>query len=298
ALSFSGNIINKRTISLFFLDRVLRIYPVFLLIHLFIFIVGPIIGYKWMSGISFEDYILNFFSNLFLLPGMFPLPIAQIVAWSLSYEAVFYVIAGSLYSLHRGLLTNKYLKYLLYSLAVSGCAAIIYVRPLTLFFLVGIGVFLLEPMIKSLWKRPNIFYFNSVIWLALIYASYTFENINIIVPLTLSLLFFSSIITEYGLLPKLLRSRIMRYLGEISYSLYMWHTVVMFPLKKVMQQISIYVQNASWTFLIYAVLCTGLSLVVSHLSYKYIEKRLTGYVRQLWFGKKKDATSLMPSGFH
>ncbi len=31
---------------------------------------------------------------------------------------------------------------------------------------------------------------------------------------------------------KLLRSSSFLYLGKISYSLYMWHTMIMFPLKK------------------------------------------------------------------
>lgn len=61
----------------------------FITIHIIIFAVGPFIGYKWMDGIGFVDYVTNFVTNALLLPGIFPLPIAQIVAWSLSYELFF-----------------------------------------------------------------------------------------------------------------------------------------------------------------------------------------------------------------
>jgi peptidoglycan/LPS O-acetylase OafA/YrhL len=277
---------NKRTIKFFFLNRILRIYPVFLTIHLFIFTVGPLIGYKWMVGIGFLQYSIHFFSNFFLLPGMFPLPIAQIVAWSLSYELTFYVLSGIVFFIYRNQYLNNYLKYIFYVFFALICIAIIYIRPNALFFIVGIALFLGEDQIKKLYKPKKIFYFNGIIFLALIYLSYGKEPFNIFIPALLCFLFFLSIITEHGLISKFLQINLLQYLGKISYSLYMWHTFIMFPLKKLMPKISLYVFNTSFTFIIYAVLTIVLSIITSHLSYKYIEIKLTDYLKQLLMWRK------------
>lgn len=276
---------NKKTIKFFFLNRLLRIYPVFLTIHLFIFTVGPLIGYKWMVGIGFTQYSIHFFSNFFLLPGMFPLPIAQIVAWSLSYELTFYVLSGIVFFIYRDQYLNNYLKYIFYVFFALICIAIIYIRPNTLFFIVGIALFLSEDQIKKLYKPKKILYFNGSIFLVLIYLSYDREPFNLI-PALLSYLFFLSIITEHGLISKFLQINLLKYLGKISYSLYMWHTFIMFPLKKLTPKISLYVNTTSFTFIIYAVLTIALSIIISHLSYKYIEIKLTGYIKQLLIRRK------------
>ncbi len=43
--------------------------PFFLTIHLIIFAAGPIIEYKWMSGITLSQYILHFFFKFIFITG-------------------------------------------------------------------------------------------------------------------------------------------------------------------------------------------------------------------------------------
>lgn len=104
------SLIRSGNVRRFILHRVLRIYPVFLVIHLFIFTVGPIIHYEWLADLTLTEYILHFVSNLFMLPGIFDLPAAQIVAWSLSFEFAYYIVISVFYFGARA--TSKLMKFL------------------------------------------------------------------------------------------------------------------------------------------------------------------------------------------
>ncbi|KRE51047.1 hypothetical protein ASG85_19005 [Paenibacillus sp. Soil724D2] len=203
----------------------------------------------------------------------------------MSYELTFYVLSGIVFFIYRNQYLNNYLKYIFYVFLVLICIGIIYIRPNTLFFIVGIALFLSEDQIKKLYKPKKILYFNGSIFLVLIYLSYDREPFNLI-PALLSFLFFLSIITEHGLISKFLQINLLKYLGKISYSLYMWHTLIMFPLKKLTPKISLYVNTTSFTFIIFAVLTIALSIITSHLSYKYIKIKLTDFIKQLLIRRK------------
>lgn len=280
---------NKRTLREFIINRIIRIYPVFIVIHLFIFTVGPFIEYKWMAGIGWREYMMHFISNALLLPGMFQLPIAQIVAWSLSYELFFYIIAGLVWFIYHGQRMQKFGKYFFYFLLIALCSVVVYYRKDMLFFAVGVAVYFSQDRIN--WKTNKLFYLNGIIILAAIYYSFQLWNNPIAPALILSFLFFITIITEYGLLSAILRTRLMRYLGKISFSLYMWHTMVMFPLKIVVPKISGLIGFSSLSFAIYAMLSLVLSLAISHLSYHYLEVRFAEHLKIRWKRNRINITS-------
>lgn len=289
-LLITQSLLNKRTLGQFALNRFLRIYPVFITIHIIIFAVGPFIGYKWMDGIGFVDYVTNFVTNALLLPGIFPLPIAQIVAWSLSYELFFYIIAGVVYFLYRNERLPMVSKWVLYAVVIGFSIAIVVYHSDFLFFAVGVLLFICQNKLRNRWKPNNLFYFNGVILFILMYVAYHIFTLPIAFALLISFLLFIPIIMEYGLLSRILRTGVMIYLGKISYSLYMWHTMVMFPLKIFVPRLSSMIGSSSLSFVIYAVLSFFLSIVVSHLSYQFIEQWLTAQLKLRWI-KRKDIPS-------
>ncbi|WP_042168607.1 acyltransferase family protein [Paenibacillus gorillae] len=279
------SIAGKRSVKEFIWNRILRIYPVFLTIHIIIFIFGPFIGYKWMAGIGPGDYVLHFISNALLLPGMLELPIAQIVAWSLSYELFFYIMAVIARVIYRSQQAHRIRKYFFFLLFVIACIVIVYYRPDTLFFGVGVALHYSQNRIKSIWKPSSVLQFSGFICLLAIYMVFQALNHAILPALLLSFLLFVTIIMEYGWLSRFLRTRPMRYLGTISFSLYMWHTMVMFPLKSIVPKISSVIGTSSWSFVIYALLSLIPSIIVAHISYQLIEVRFTKYVRVKRGGK-------------
>lgn len=270
------------TVKRFAINRILRIYPVFLFIHLIVFAAGPWIGYKWMADIGILSYAAHFVSNLLLLPGVFPLPIAQIVAWSLSYEMVFYLLAGLVFVIYRKGSMAVPVKAMLLGTLLLVSGVLIYYRPNMLFFIVGIASYFTESFLRRAYPYRRAFYLNGIILFGLLYFSYTY-NIQygyILIPLMIGYLFFQSILLQRGLLSRLLQLRPMQYLGKISYSLYMWHTMVMFPLKKVMPKLGAIFPYPWFVFVVYALLSLVLSIVVSHISYRMIELRLTNYLKR------------------
>ncbi|WP_110930791.1 acyltransferase family protein [Paenibacillus bouchesdurhonensis] len=270
------------TVGRFALNRILRIYPVFLLIHLIVFAAGPWIGYKWMEDISVLNYITHFLSNLLLLPGVFPLPIAQIVAWSLSYEMAFYLLAGLVFVIYRRVSMPVLVKAILLGALLLVSGVLIYYHPNMLFFIVGIASYFTESFLRRAYPYRRAFCLNGIIWFGLLYISYSYnvQRAYILIPLLISYLFFQSILLQRGFMSRLLQLRPMQYLGKISYSLYMWHTMVMFPLKKIMPKLGAVLPYPGLVFIVYALLSLVLSIAVSHISYHIIELRLTNYLKR------------------
>lgn len=274
----AGSLIHNGSIREFAKNRFLRIYPVFLTIHLLIFAVGPFIGYKWMKGISNWDYVSHFLSNAFMLPGIFPLPIAQIVAWSLSYELVFYIIAALIWVVQQGRRLPQLAKYTAYVAIAILCGILIYYRTDMLFFAVGVALYVCKNRLPEHGKQSAAFYFNGFIYFGGMLWAYSSLETPIIAVLPISFAFFIDILSENGLLSLLLRTRVMHYLGRISFSLYMWHTMVMFGLKIIAPKISAILGYQP--FWIYALLSLSLSIVVSDFSYWIIERWCTDRLRR------------------
>ena len=89
-----ASLVRHGNIRQFIKDRVLRIMPLFTLLHLIVFTVGPFIGYKWMRGIDLKYYAELFLANLTFTALPFGLPLAQQNAWTLTYEWLFYIVVG------------------------------------------------------------------------------------------------------------------------------------------------------------------------------------------------------------
>ena len=89
-----ASLVRHGNLHRFIADRLLRIMPLFVLLHLAVFIVGPFIGYKWMRNIGLPYYIELFLTNLTFTALPLGLPLAQQNSWTLSYEWCFYLLVG------------------------------------------------------------------------------------------------------------------------------------------------------------------------------------------------------------
>src|SRR5947209_5980741 len=86
-----ASLVRHGSLARFFFDRALRIMPVFLVLHVALFVIGPVVGYKFFRGIDFGSYLGVFTANLLFLQDALGFPIAQQNAWTLTYEWAFYV---------------------------------------------------------------------------------------------------------------------------------------------------------------------------------------------------------------
>ncbi|MCK8489223.1 acyltransferase [Paenibacillus sp. MBLB2552] len=274
------SLIRSGNVRRFILHRVLRIYPVFLVIHLFIFTVGPIIHYEWLTDLTLTQYILHFVSNLFMLPGIFDLPAAQIVAWSLSFEFAFYIIISVFYFGART--TSTLMKFLCLSSAAVASIFLIYKHPVMLYFVVGILLCLYFDRIsvRIRYKYQSWFFLNGVIFLLISFLVYDPNNFwSLSLSLIFSFLFFFTVLCEEGALTKLMKSRAFQYLGNISYSLYLWHTVVMFPVKRLIPLFGLEHLNSYVLWVGFTGVSLLISVMVSRVSYRVWEIRFVKAIK-------------------
>ena len=220
----TGSVLNHATARRFLIDRCIRIYPVFLTIHLLSFAVGPVIGYKVFSGISVGGWLRLFVENLLLLPGIFNLPLVQLNAWSLSYEALFYIVAALTYVLAVRTDRNWALAF-----ACAASAVSLWHSPQCIFFLMGILVYFCRPIaalnIPGFVSIPMLL---AMLWILLLAEGNSVLAYAAVLP---GVVLFWSVVDGSCLLSQFTRTPVMMYFGAISYSFYLWSPVVTFPLK-------------------------------------------------------------------
>ncbi len=273
----TGSLIRHQSASKFLIDRAIRLYPVFMTIQLVVFSLGPIVHYKWLTGISAGAWTVAFVENGLFLPGIFDLPLAQLNAWSLSYEAAFYLLSAVCFVLARRLGRWPVIAALVLVLA--------FVLPLyqrAIFFLPGVAIFFLSrrftlrlpPWLRAL-SVPAL-----LATLALLTVAETQAGV-VYAALLPALLFFVSVVEGRCLLSAILRTRVLQYLGTISYSFYLWSPVVTYPMKIVIERFLHGRIDDRVNVALFAVVGFAASVAVAHVSYRFLEDR-AGRRLHLW----------------
>lgn len=250
-------------------NRVLRVYPLFLILHLVMFTIGPLMNYEWMGELRHAPlaYIGHFFSNLVFLPGLFNLPIAQKNAWSLSYEAAFYLVAGTVFAGHQKWHTMMGKAMCVLGWLACGEACVLDAK--LAFFAVGALVWWLERQQRlSLPPTGPMSIIGCVVGLLLYSAGHVWLAIVGVLP------FFVDVVRQDGWIAPLLQSRTMMWFGKISYSLYLVHPFVLDPLRRMGIKLQDRLPNgmAHTLFVVCGVVA---ALLVGAIAHELIEVRLT-----------------------
>ena len=270
------SLLRAPSIGHFLLHRVLRIYPVFLATHLMLFTLGPALHYKLLDGIDAPHWLWLFVTNGLLLPGMVDLPIVQSNAWSLSYEAAFYLFSVLAWRLGRLLPPAPR------AVAIALAAALAcFAAPRGIFFAAGALVFLLDDRARAIGRRP---WLPATVLLPLLFvllqaslqAPIDEMRLGYAIGCVLGILLFARLV--HGRMP-LLRSRVMQYLGDISYSFYLWHPFAYFIGKRLVHGTTAGLPPALQVLLLFLV-ALPLALALSHASHRLIERAATGALRR------------------
>jgi peptidoglycan/LPS O-acetylase OafA/YrhL len=288
----TGSVIRHGNALRFLEDRVIRIYPALTVVLACIFVAGPVVHYGLLADITPARYVLDLLSNFLLLPGVLDLPIALLVAWSLSYEALFYLLCAAAYTQAvRGA------RGLALVVAVGSALLLIPLHPRAVFFLPGIAVWFwarrlrgrlpVEPLLLLVvfgfaWRgfierHPC----NSWITGGCGVPEASTAGLGLaLLAIAAGTLLFVAIVNGQGLLSRLLQTRLFQFLGTISYSFYLWHTLVMFVTKRVLiGSMDVVAAPAAATWL-FALLSLPPALFVSWLSYEYVEVRIGRRLRR------------------
>lgn len=283
----TGSLLRHKNVSSFLMDRAIRIYPVFLSIHIPLFIILPFIGWKWLSGIDFSEWLLYFLSNILFLPGIFELKILQTNAWTLSYELLFYLLSCVIYACLR--CRSGFISKLLLAL---GVAFVLYVYPRGIYFLVGTVLYFTlrkdSECGQSRFLNPDLLFLLVLVLLGPCRSSIgvvgnPIHSTDIMTKLAVIPLFFMfmGVVRSKGFLSLFLRTNIMQYFGKISYSLYLWHAVILSIGNKIF--VSILLTKLGWSpgiaLFVLVSLEIILTVIISHISYKVFELRFANWLK-------------------
>jgi peptidoglycan/LPS O-acetylase OafA/YrhL len=258
-----ASLVRHGSLSKFFFDRALRIMPVFVVLHLALFAVGPLVGYKFFHGIDIGGYLELFFANMFFLQDGLGLPIAQQNAWTLTYEWAFYIwfaLAFAAVRLRNWMMTAP--------LIALGLACALH-WPITAYFCIGM-LFSATDFRIDLAGRTGLLV--GLICAAAMYTS--LELFHPFVGLIPGFLLFGIVLASGSGTSNALSTPALQYLGKISYSLYLVHPFVLFPLQMIgLKLVALGVDRwLLWTA--FVILGLILSLIASAISYELIEVRL------------------------
>jgi peptidoglycan/LPS O-acetylase OafA/YrhL len=263
----TGSLIRHQSAAKFLVDRAIRLYPVFMTIQLIVFGLGPVIHYKWLSGISPSGWATAFVENGLFLPGIFDLPLAQLNAWSLSYEAAFYLLSAISFVLAR-----RFGRWPVTAALVLVLAVIIPLYARAVFFLPGVAIFFLSRHVAlrlPAWLRvlsiPALMVTLALLTVAETHAGLIYAGT---IP---AFIFFLSVVEGQCPLSAILRTRFLQYLGTISYSFYLWSPVVTYPMKILIERFLHGRLDDVVNVVLFATVGFVASVAVAQLSYRVLE---------------------------
>ena len=307
--------------------RFARIYPLFFITLIVLILWETVkasngIGFyggalfeKWgMSGIpAFEgpfNRTESILANILMLHGLIVKDLSwNISSWSLSVEWLSYMVFPFLVPL---LLRKKisslfpficmlgllYINHSKGSLDVTG-GLLAFIRAITSFTL-GAWMYTVSDSAKQQRLLNNDFALWTIlaVCIGLLHLQKTsFHNV-LVVSSFAALVFISAQQSERNTpVFKLLDNRFTRFLGDISYSLYLWHAVLLLAGIEVAyllfpEQLAIWQNQTSWgTACIGAIVFISIAIGISTLSYYWIEKPAMKALR----ARNKTSTSATPA---
>lgn len=255
----------------FALRRLLRLYPLFLVLSLVFVGLNAATGLypklndlpTILAGLTFVNI---FVGTEQLTPN----------AWSLSFEVMFYALTclAVYFVVHRPNRTGLLLAALL-------CIAFTGVFPIALFFVGGIVIRLLHDRNIALppWlSRPLelvalacFVRYASMSWFA--YVPADFANPTAVKILASSLAYFALAVTPGSLTHRCLGSPTARYLGTVSYSLYLVHPYVYYLGRLLFDRMGLFTDDHLLSMILFFAAVTPVTLLVTHVVHRTIEMK-------------------------
>lgn len=281
----ADSVLRHRSGAAFLRDRCIRIYPAFLAVIVGLCIAGPVVGLDFFRLHATETLPLLLLANLLFLPGVLPVPILLGVAWSLSYEWAFYLFAAAARAVSR------YLPMLGLGAVAGTSALLLWLYPRASFFAIGVILFFVQNR-GGRQREGTLAPLFGLCALPLLLAALftwavgcaaaglstggrlTLAALNLWLPIgfCMAVVGFAALATDRPYGAALLRCRLMQFLGSISYSLYLWHTPVMFATKRWCASL-LAEQSQALAIVAFAATSVVLSVPLAWASYELLERR-------------------------
>lgn len=273
----------------FFINRISRIYPVLWVTVLTIVALLPFSSTHDLQ-VSAPEIVANLLALVPVLPGTVIHP----ASWSISYEFAFYAMFVLYALVQRGAGHRVALGVVA---VVAACAMSQHTRAVA--FLAGLWFALHPP--GANWGKvplsPGVLLLAAMAALHMAYerfdmwdALHPSRSPDQFVPALvfyavghgLLLMGFAKTLRGEGGFCWLLRHPAMQWLGTISYSFYLWQTIVMAIAKAALYKLGLVEWAGPWSQLLFFVVALPPTLLVSRWSQLGLEARATELIRRKW----------------
>ena len=254
------NSLERHSLRLFLLRRLVRIYPVFCFFTVTFFVLNGVLQVH-QEGTSLRALLLN----LGFLDIYFGTPALSPNAWSLTFEANFYLLAGLGCFLLR--------KHATLPLVLLGAAALVFLLhfPIAAYFVIGCLLYACRHLQPA--SLPRVIEFSVFALWGVLAATVDHEAISVanVALLAATALFFFVVTTRNGIMTQIAAWNAVFFIGTISYSFYLTHPYAYFPLRLLFQKISLGTWNIGVAAVVY-VLCIGCAAIAaSYCVYRLLE---------------------------
>jgi peptidoglycan/LPS O-acetylase OafA/YrhL len=258
--------VGRYSLREFFLRRLIRIYPVFAFFTLLFFALNSI-SRAFPDRLSVVDLLLNlgFVDIYFGAPAFSP------NAWSLTFEANFYLMAG------LGCAFVRARSFAALTGLALAAAAFLIKFPIAAYFVVGCALYFARHL-QPLAPRPLLQAVVILVWCVLA-AIVTRTTDGAEVPslamnsllLAVTALFFFIASSRRGVFARLATLRPVFFLGTISYSFYLAHPYAYYALRVAFQRVGLESLPIAGAATIYFPAMAAVGLAFSYLVYRVLE---------------------------
>lgn len=293
-----GSLLRHASVGGFLKDRCIRIFSAWVPALIAITIVCVAFRMKMFAHVTALKGVTIFTANLFLLPPLVPLPGIHLGSWSLTYEWMFYLTAALGALLLRARIRAPSRRHLAIAAWIILPALLIWIYPRGMYFLTGVLVFRYRDWFVAHrgWLRAPLMSF--LVFLVAWHFAQLGGNehrhdtmfamaqggrwVAIVIAMLASLHLFASICTNASVQTAFLQSRVFQFLGNISYSFYLWHALVMSAVKRIVIPYVVPEYGTAVGFVVFGVVSLAIALPVSWASWKLFEGRLAQLARKSW----------------
>lgn len=292
-----GMLIQKEQTYIFYISRrIKRIYPTFLVVFFLYVILGFIFPDENKIPQKAGEAVIYLIENLLLLPGIFNIEPLITVAWSLSYEFLFYLVTPWIvYGLH--LRTWKFQHRILLIIFISLALFvffIIYGGPIRVLMFFS-GMVLYEVVTNSQWKPYKylgvVALFTAMVWLAVFPGTKLTEEVKYGFLSICLFIFCWECFSINGQIQKLFSWTPIRWYGNISYSYYLLHGLTLKGIFLILGKLLPSETPSPWMYWGLITPVFAITLVVAFVLFVFVEKPLSLSTGAMKFSLLKDSTN-------
>jgi peptidoglycan/LPS O-acetylase OafA/YrhL len=298
-----GSLLRHDSVSGFLQDRATRIFTAWVPALVAVTAVCIVFRMEAFANATAIEATWIFLANLFLLPPLAPLPMVHFGSWSLTYEWVFYLTAAA------GAIAYRRAPGTYWATAIWAVPATLFVClfPRSLYFVTGVLVFhyrdwfaqhqrwLKFPIVSLLvfliaWRATGV----GKAHLNVTMIDYLLDGrwVLVLIAFIASIHMFATVCTNASRQFAFLNGRTFQFLGNISYSFYLWHGLVMAVTKRIVLAYVTPELGVAVGFIVFLVSSLAIAIPVSWLSWKLFEVRLAQTIRQALKARKSSRNAV------